>query len=169
MTSKVFLLKAAFSSLTDYYSCSFKNYPKFCFASVRRLEGRPGEALSKIDQIVRDHPTSAYVPYALLEKAFLLDYTYGDREGAEQIFAQIAATYPDWELTPMVKTRLEAWRQARAGLPEEEKSVVSLSSYHNRANPTTTICLQLPRTARVSVSIHDVLGNRFERCWTMWC
>ncbi len=122
-------------------------------------QGRPGEALSKIDQILRDHPTSLYVPYALLEKAFLLDYTYGDEQGAAEVLAQIAATYPDWELTPMVKTRLEAWRQARAGLPEEEESVVSLSSYPNPANPTTTICLGLPRTARVSVLIYNVLGQ----------
>ncbi|RKY67737.1 MAG: hypothetical protein DRQ02_06450 [Candidatus Latescibacterota bacterium] len=122
-------------------------------------QGSPGEALSKIDQILRDHPTSPYVPYALLEKAFLLDYTYGDEQGTEEVFAQIAAIYPDWELTPMVKTRLEAWRQARAGLPEEEKSVVSLSCYPNPANPTTTICLQLPRTARVSVLIYNVLGQ----------
>ncbi len=121
-------------------------------------QGRPAEALSRIDQILRDHPTSPYVPYALLEKAFLLDYTYKDANGATEIFAQIAATYPDWTETLMVKAKLEGRKLVQGGAKKAEPRV-SLSSFPNPANPTTTIRFELPRTDHVSMVIYNLLGQ----------
>ncbi len=121
-------------------------------------QGRPAEALSRIDQILRDHPTSPYVPYALLEKAFLLDYTYNDYNGATEIFSQIAATYPDWTETMMVKAKL-AGRTLVQGGAKNAEPVVSLSSFPNPANPTTTIRFELPLTDHVSMVIYNLLGQ----------
>ena len=78
-----------------------KKYPKSVYQDDALYElgntyvaqNKNSQAISAYDQLVRDNPTSSFVPKALLKKALILDNT-GKSNEALAIFKRVAKEYP---------------------------------------------------------------------------
>ncbi len=120
-------------------------------------EGHVDTVLAKMAAFEQAHSTSTLRPYLLLDKALLLEHS-GDEEAAEDLFKQLALTYPSWPQAPLVRAKLQArgitLPSAKAG-----GGTLTAGAGPNPFNPSTTIRFHVPSSGYVSLVIYNVAGQ----------
>ena len=124
-------------------------------------EGQVDSALAKMVEFERNYAHSGLVPYMLLDKAILLEHQGKDNK-AEELFKQLAQTYPTWGQAALVRAKLQARGIA---LPSAKTSAGELATAvgPNPFNPSTSLRFHLPTSGAVSLDIYNVVGQVVRR------